>query len=66
MFFVFFFLVVPLFSFWFLLRFPEQKIRKVVRQLIEAETGTDEASRSTGINVLADLLQYDVTTYFIL
>ena len=38
-------------------RLAEEKIRKVVRQLIEAETGTDEASRSTGINVLADLLE---------
>ena len=40
----------------------EEKIRKVVRQLIEAETGTEEASRSTGINVLADLLQNIVPT----
>ncbi len=43
-------------------RFAESKIRKVVRQLIEAETGTEEASRSTGINVLADLLQNIVPT----
>lgn len=43
-------------------RLAEQKIRKVVRQLIEAETGTDEASRSTGINVLADLLQNIIPT----
>ena len=35
----------------------EVKIRKLVRRLIEAETGTEEASRSTGINVLADLLE---------
>ena len=42
--------------------FAEEKIRKVVRQLIEAETGTEEASRSTGINVLADLLQNIVPT----
>ena len=40
----------------------ETKIRKVVRKLIEAETGTEEASRSTGINVLADLLQNIVPT----
>jgi len=38
-------------------RLAEEKIRNVVRQIIEAETGTDEASRSTGINVLADLLE---------
>ena len=38
-------------------RLAEEKIRKVVRKLIEAETGTEEASRSTGINVLADLLE---------
>ena len=43
-------------------RFAESKIRKVVRQLIEAETGTEEASRSTGINVLADLLQNIIPT----
>ena len=43
-------------------RFAEEKIRKVVKQLIEAETGTEEASRSTGINVLADLLQNIVPT----
>tara|TARA_Y100000592_G_C5410530_1_gene287833 strand:+ start:174 stop:953 length:780 start_codon:yes stop_codon:yes gene_type:complete len=35
----------------------ENKIRKAVRRLIEAETGTDEASSKTGINVLADLLE---------
>ena len=35
----------------------EAKLRKVIRRLIEAETGTEEASRSTGINVLADLLE---------
>ena len=40
----------------------EQKIRKVVRQLIEAETGTEEPSQSTGINVLADLLQKIIPT----
>ena len=38
-------------------RLVEKNIRKVVRQLIETEAGTDEASRSTGINVLADLLE---------
>jgi hypothetical protein len=43
-------------------RLAEEKIRTVVRQLIEAETGTDEASRSTGINVLADLLQNIIPT----
>jgi hypothetical protein len=43
-------------------RLAEEKIRTVVRQLIEAETGTEEASRSTGINVLADLLQNIVPT----
>jgi hypothetical protein len=36
----------------------ENKVRKVVRQLIlEAETGTEEPSTYTGINVLADLLK---------
>ena len=40
----------------------EAKIRKVVRKLVEAETGTDEASRSTGINVLADLLEKIIPT----
>jgi hypothetical protein len=43
-------------------RLAEEKIRKVVRQLIEAETGTEEASRSTGINVLADLLEKIIPT----
>ena len=38
-------------------RLAEEKIRKAVRRLVEAETGTEEASRSTGINVLADLLE---------
>ena len=38
-------------------RLAEEKIRKAVRRLAEAETGTEEASRSTGINVLADLLE---------
>ena len=35
----------------------EQSIRTYVRKLLEAETGTVEPSRSTGINVLADLLE---------
>ena len=43
-------------------KLAENKIRKVVRQLVEAETGTEEASRSTGINVLADLLQNIIPT----
>jgi len=38
-------------------KIAEMKLRKVVRRLIETEAGTDEASRSTGINVLADLLE---------
>jgi hypothetical protein len=38
-------------------RLTEQKIRKVVRKLLEIESGTDEASEYTGINVLADLLE---------
>ena len=43
-------------------RINENKLRKAIRQLIEAETGTEEASRSTGINVLADLLQNIIPT----
>ena len=35
----------------------ENEIRKAVRRLMEAETGTEEASSKTGINVLADLLE---------
>ena len=35
----------------------EQKIRKVVRKLLETATGADESSKSTGINVLASLLE---------
>tara|TARA_R110000772_G_scaffold23498_10_gene62881 strand:- start:222 stop:1007 length:786 start_codon:yes stop_codon:yes gene_type:complete len=35
----------------------EQKIRKVVRKLLETATGADESSKSTGINVLANLLE---------
>lgn len=35
----------------------EQKLRKTIRTLLEAETGTEEPSTYTGINVLADLLE---------
>ena len=35
----------------------ENEIRKAVRRLMETETGTEEASSKTGINVLADLLE---------
>ena len=35
----------------------ENSIRKFVRNLLEAETGTDEPSTYTGINVLADILE---------
>ena len=35
----------------------EQKIRQAVRQILEAETGTEESSQNTGINVLADVLE---------
>tara|TARA_R110000765_G_scaffold215108_1_gene319988 strand:+ start:5787 stop:6599 length:813 start_codon:yes stop_codon:yes gene_type:complete len=35
----------------------EQKIRSFIRNLLEAETGTDEPSQFTGINVLADILE---------
>ena len=38
-------------------RIAENKIRKVVRRLLEAETGTEEPSDFTGINVLANLLE---------
>jgi len=41
----------------------EQQIRSVVRRLLtEAETGTEEPSGNTGINVLADLLQTIIPT----
>ena len=40
----------------------EHKIRKVIRQLLETETGTEEASQYTGINVLADLLKSIIPT----
>lgn len=35
----------------------ENKLRKTIRRLLEAETGTEEPSVYTGINVLADLLE---------
>jgi len=35
----------------------ENKLRKSIRRLLEAETGTEEPSVYTGINVLADLLE---------
>ena len=35
----------------------EQKLRKTIRTLLETETGTEEPSTYTGINVLADLLE---------
>jgi len=35
----------------------ENNIRKVIRKLLEVETGTEEPSTFTGINVLADLLE---------
>ena len=38
-------------------KLKENKIRKLVRTLIEAETGTEEPSDFTGINVLAALLE---------
>ena len=38
-------------------RIAENKIRKAVRALLEAETGTEEPSEFTGINVLANLLE---------
>jgi len=38
-------------------RKAESLIRKKVRQLLEAETGTEEPSSFTGINVLADVLE---------
>tara|TARA_B100001094_G_scaffold313793_1_gene351962 strand:- start:258 stop:1124 length:867 start_codon:yes stop_codon:yes gene_type:complete len=43
-------------------RVYEFKLRKAVRQILEAETGTDEASQYTGINVLADLLKKIIPT----
>ena len=38
-------------------KLAENKLRLVVRTLLEAETGTDEPSEYTGINVLASLLE---------
>ena len=38
-------------------RLAEEKIRQAVRKLFEAETGTEEPSTYTGINVLADILE---------
>ena len=38
-------------------RLQEKKLRSVIRHLLEAETGTEEPSQYTGINVLADLLK---------
>jgi len=38
-------------------RFLEKRLRAKIRTLVEAETGTDEPSTYTGINVLADLLE---------
>jgi len=35
----------------------ESKIRKTIRKLLETATGSDESSKSTGINVLANLLE---------
>jgi len=35
----------------------ERRLRSIVRRLLEAETGTDEPSEYTGINVLANLLE---------
>lgn len=40
----------------------ESKIRKSIRKLLEAETGTEEPSTYTGINVLADLLKNIIPT----
>ena len=43
-------------------RIAENKIRKAIRTLLETETGTEEASTNTGINVLADLLEKIIPT----
>ncbi len=44
-------------------RLNEQKLRQAIRRLIiEAETGTEEPSSYTGINVLADLLKNIIPT----
>jgi hypothetical protein len=44
------------------LNIAEQKIRTAIRTILEAETGTDEPSAQTGINVLADLLEKIIPT----
>jgi hypothetical protein len=43
-------------------KLAENKLRQIIRLLLEAETGTEEPSQSTGINVLADLLQKIIPT----
>ena len=43
-------------------KIAETKIRTAVRRILEAETGTEEASQYTGINVLADLLKKIIPT----
>jgi len=43
-------------------RLGENVLRKHIRKLLEAETGTEEASEFTGINVLADLLKNVIPT----
>ena len=43
-------------------RIQENKLRAAIRRLLEAETGTDEPSQYTGINVLADLLKKIIPT----
>jgi|TARA_R110000824_G_scaffold31153_6_gene101720 hypothetical protein len=40
----------------------ENALRKHIRKLLETETGTEEASEHTGINVLADLLKNIIPT----
>ena len=40
----------------------ETEIRIAVKRLLEAETGTEEPSQNTGINVLADLLEKIIPT----
>jgi len=40
----------------------ETEIRKAVKRLLETETGTEEPSQNTGINVLADLLEKIIPT----
>jgi len=43
-------------------KLQEQKLRSAIRRILEAETGTTEASEHTGINVLADLLKKIIPT----